>query len=264
VQPLLEVDELVVRYRRRRRTIAAVDGVSLVAWPGETVGVVGESGSGKSTLARAIVGLAPVASGRVTFGGADVTHLPFRRRRELYREAQLVFQDPYSSLNPARTIGQTLMEPLVALERQDPADARQRVAELLERVELSSDAMDRYPGEFSGGQRQRIAIVRALVLSPRLVILDEPVSALDLSVQAQILNLLRRLQSESSLSYLFISHDLDVVRHICDRVVVLYRGTVVEAGATADVTRAPAHSYTAALLEAAPLPDPRLQRARHA
>lgn len=264
MHPLLEVGELVVRYRRRRRTITAVGGVSLVAWSGETVGVVGESGSGKSTLARAIVGLAPVASGRVTFRGADVTYLPFGRRRELYRELQLVFQDPYSSLNPARTIGQTLTEPLVALERQDPRDARRRVRELLERVELSGDAMDRYPAEFSGGQRQRIAIVRALVLSPRLVILDEPVSALDLSVQAQILNLLRRLQSESNLSYLLISHDLDVVRHMCDRVVVLYRGKVVEAGTTADVIHSPADDYTAALLAAAPLPDPGLQRARHA
>lgn len=264
MQPLLEASELVVRYRSGRRVIAALDGVSLDVHAGETMGVVGESGSGKSTLARAILGLAPVASGRVRFLGQDVTHLRFRKRRELYRSVQLVFQDPYSSLNPSRTIGETLAEPLRAQGQRDRAAIRERVGELLERVELPAEAMERYPGDFSGGQRQRIAIVRALVLSPRLVICDEAVSALDLSVQAQILNLLRSLQSASGLSYLFISHDLDVVRHMCDRVVVLYRGSVVESGFTAEVTRAPAHPYTAALLDAAPLPNPRMQRSRRA
>ena len=264
MQPLLEASELVVRYRSGRRVIAALDGVSLDVRAGETVGVVGESGSGKSTLARAILGLAPVASGRVRFMGQDVTHLGFRKRRELYRSVQLVFQDPYSSLNPSRTIGETLAEPLRAQGQRDRAAIRERVAELLERVELPAEAMERYPGDFSGGQRQRIAIVRALVLSPRLVICDEAVSALDLSVQAQILNLLRSLQFTSGLSYLLISHDLDVVRHMCDRVVVLYRGRVVESGFTAEVTRAPAHRYTAALLDAAPLPNPRMQRNRRA
>jgi ABC-type glutathione transport system ATPase component len=262
--PLLELEDVVVRYRRGRRTLTAVDGVSLDVAPGETVGLVGESGSGKSSIARAALGLAPVASGTVRFAGADVTHLPFKRRRELYRQVQVVFQDPYGSLNPSRTIGQTLAEPLLAHGERDRRAVRERVDGMLARVGLPADAHDRYPGAFSGGQRQRIAIIRALMVQPQLVICDEAVSALDLSVQAQILNLLKHLQRERGLSYLFISHDIDVVRHMCDRIVVLNQGKVIESGPAARVSAMPAHPYTRALLDASPVPDPARQRRRHA
>jgi len=264
VQPLLSVEELSVQYRRRRSTLNALDGVSFDVLPGETVGLVGESGSGKSTAANAILGLAPVAGGAVYFDGEDVTHAGFKRRRELYRQLQVVFQDPYGSLNPSRTVGKILAEPLQSYGERDRGAVRARVRERLAQVHLPPEAADRYPREFSGGQRQRIAIARALMLSPRLVICDEAVSALDLSVQAQVLNLLRELQAASGLSYLFISHDLEVVRHMCDRVVVLYRGPVMETGPAREVADAPAHPYTHALHEAAPLPDPRAQRARRA
>jgi oligopeptide/dipeptide ABC transporter ATP-binding protein len=262
--PLLEVRGLSVRYRRRKATIRALDDVTLDVLSGESVGLVGESGSGKSTVARAVLGLAPIHAGSVRFAGEDVTDLRFKERRELYRHVQMVFQDPYSSLNPSRTIGRTLAEPLEAHGEDDRAAIRDRVREMLERVHLPPEAAERYPREFSGGQRQRVAIARALMLSPRLVICDEAVSALDLSVQAQILNLLQELQSSSGLSYLFISHDLEVVRHLCDRVIVLYRGQVMESGAVAHVSSTPAHPYTHALHEAAPLPNPRLQRQRRA
>ena len=262
---LLEVEALGVAYRgRRRERVRAVDGVSFAVARGEAVGLVGESGSGKSTIARAIMGLAPVAAGAVRFLGADITRLSFRERRGLYRHVQLVFQDPYGSLNPARTVGQALAEPVEALGRADRSATRARVLAMLERVQLPPEAADRYPHEFSGGQRQRICIGRALMLDPQLLICDEAVSALDLSVQAQILNLLRDLQAASDLSLLFISHDLDVVRHMCDRTVVLYRGRVMEVGDTSPVAAAPAHPYTQALLEAAPVPDPRRQRERRA
>jgi len=261
---LLEVRDISVAYRRGHRRIMGVDGVSLDVAAGETVGLVGESGSGKSTIARAILGLTRVERGAVRFAGEDVTHLGFRARRALYRRMQVVFQDPYGSLNPVRTVGQTLAEPLQAFGVRDRAAVRARVHAMLDRTGLPETAAERYPREFSGGQRQRIAIARALMLAPELVICDEAVSALDLSVQAQILNLLRELQATSGLSYLFISHDLDVVRHLCDRVVVLRHGRVVESGATADVTAAPADPYTRSLLDAAPLPDPRLQRQRRA
>jgi oligopeptide/dipeptide ABC transporter ATP-binding protein len=257
---LLEVRDLSVDYKRGRKTTHALRDVTLDVMPHETVGLVGESGSGKSTLARAILGLAPIRAGAVRFGGADITRLRYKQRRPLFRRLQVVFQDPYTSLNPARTIGRSLVEPLEAFGEGDRASARRRVRAMLEKVHLPADAVDGYPHEFSGGQRQRIAIARALMLSPQVVICDEAVSALDLSVQAQIINLLRELQAASGLSYLFISHDLEVVRQLCDRVVVLYRGRVMEAGKTADVSRAPAHPYTAALLEAAPLPDPAAQR----
>ncbi|HVV18583.1 MAG TPA: ABC transporter ATP-binding protein [Pseudonocardiaceae bacterium] len=263
-EPLLTVADLTVDYGRRRstRALRALDGVSLEVLPGEVVGLVGESGSGKSTIARAILGLAPVAAGRITFAGKDITHASFRERRILAADLQAVFQDPTSSLNPSRTIGNTLAEPLLAQHRRPRAEVRERVATMLDRIGLAADAADRYPGQFSGGQRQRISIARALMLSPKLVICDEVVSALDLSVQAQILNLLRDLQDDDGLSYLFISHDLQVVRHLCDRTVVLYRGRVVESGPSAVVSSRRAHPYTDALHLAAPVPDPRVQRAR--
>jgi oligopeptide/dipeptide ABC transporter ATP-binding protein len=260
--PLLEVRDLSVHYRTRRRTVEALDNVDLHMMPSETVGLVGESGSGKSTLARALLGLAPIRSGSVSFEGEDVTHLRFRDRRRVYRQMQIVFQDPYSSLNPSRTVGRTLAEPIEANGERDRPAARERVRSMLERVHLPPDAADRYPRDFSGGQRQRIAIARALILSPRLVILDEALSALDLSVQAQILNLLRELQVAFGLSYLFISHDLEVVRYFCDRVVVLYGGQVMESGPAEHVAERPAHPYTHALHQASPVPNPRIQRQR--
>ena len=262
--PLLEIRGLSVEYRRRRTVSVAVDDVSFDVSPGETVGVVGESGSGKTTLTRAVLGLTAIRSGEVLFGGQDVTSLGFAGRRRLYRQVQLVFQDPYSSLNPSRTVGRTLAEPLQAYGEKDAGLVRTRVREMLERVQLPDGTADRYPRELSGGQRQRVAIARALMLSPRLVILDEPLSALDLSAQAQILNLLRELQASAGLSYLFISHDLEVVRYLCERVVVMYQGRVMETGPADLVSGQSAHPYTHLLHQASPIPDPRSQRRRHA
>ena len=262
VQPLLEVRDLSVNFGRGKAAVRAVDSVSFDVGAAETVGLVGESGSGKSTVARAVLGLVPVRAGSVTFAGADVTHLGFRARRQFYRDVQIVFQDPYSPLNPARTIGRTLAEPLEAHGLYDQAGVAERVGSMLERVHLPADAATRYPRQFSGGQLQRIAVARALMLSPRLVICDEAVSALDLSVQAQVLNLLQELQAELAVSYLFISHDLDVVRYMCDRLVVLYQGQVMETGPAREVSDRPTHPYTYALQQAVPLPNPQLQRRR--
>ncbi len=261
---LLAIDQLTVDYggHRSRSSLRALESVSLHVASGETVGLVGESGSGKSTIARAVLGLAPVTSGTVTFAGLDISRASFRERRVLAADLQAVFQDPTSSLNPSRTVGAILAEPMIAQGIRDRARIRDRTTVMLEKTGLPPDAAARYPAQFSGGQRQRIGIARALMLAPKLVICDEVVSALDLSVQAQILNLLRDLQQDQGLSYLFISHDPDVVRHLCDRVVVLYRGRVMEAGPSQRVMYAPAHPYTDELLAAAPVPDPRSQRAR--
>ena len=262
--PLLEIEDLHVRFGNGRSLVRAVDGVSLAVAPGETVGLVGESGSGKSTIGRAVVGLAPIASGRIAFGvdGKDITHPTKAERRALSANIQMVFQDPFSSLNPARTIAQTLVEPLLVHSKADTAHQMERVREMLAKVELPTDAADRYPAQFSGGQRQRIAIARALMLSPQLVICDEPVSALDLSIQAQVLNLLADLRAELGTAYLFIAHDLAVVKHLSHRTVVLYKGRVMETGPAGVVNAEPLHPYTQALVEAAPVPDPREQRAR--
>src|SRR5579875_2994813 len=263
---LLEVSELSVRYwaRRHGHEVAAVDRVSLTVGQHETVGLVGESGSGKTTISRAVLGLTQPSGGTVRFEGEDITRASRARRRELSRHLQVVFQDPYGSLSPVRTIGQTLAEPLIAHRLASPRQARDQAAAMLARVGLPPDAMRRFPGEFSGGQRQRVAIARALMPSPRLVICDEPVSALDLSVQAQVLNLLRGLQREYQLSYLFIAHNLAVVRHMSHRIVVLYRGQVMEQGPAGAVYAAPGHPYTRALLQAEPRADPELQAARRA
>ena len=262
----LDVRDLTVEFRQGRRhpPFRAVDGVSLQIGTGETLGLVGESGSGKSTLGRAILGLAPVASGSVHFDGKDITAAGQRERRVLSSRMQVVFQDPYSSLNPTRTIGQTLAEPLLVHRRLDRAGTTAAVHAMLDRVGMPADTAERYPSQFSGGQRQRIAIARALMLSPDLVICDEPVSALDLSIQAQVMNLLGELQRELRLSYLFIAHDLAVVRHLSHRVMVLYRGQVMETGPAAHVYTHAAHPYTQALLAAAPVPDPQQQHARRA
>ncbi|WP_371493882.1 ABC transporter ATP-binding protein [Kitasatospora sp. NBC_00374] len=261
---ILELCDLSVEFRQGRRVppLRAVDGVSLAIGQGETVGLVGESGSGKSTIGRAVLGLTPVHSGRVLFDGADITHAGAGTRRALGSALQVVFQDPYSSLNPARTIGQTLAEPLLVHERLDRRQNAARIVAMLERVGMPADTAERYPGQFSGGQRQRIAIARALMLSPRLVICDEPVSALDLSIQAQVMNLLADLQREMALSYLFIAHDLPVVRHLSHRIVVLYRGQIMESGPAARVYAEPAHPYTRMLIAAVPEPDPTARRSR--
>jgi oligopeptide/dipeptide ABC transporter ATP-binding protein len=265
VERLLEVSDLTVVYRRGRRRppLRAVDGVSFSLGARETIGVVGESGSGKTTIGRAILGLAPIAGGSICFDGEDITRAPYKRRRALSAELQVVFQDPYSSLNPARTIAQTLAETLrVHSAKSSSAEITARVATMLDKVGLPADAARRYPAHFSGGQRQRIAIARALIAQPRLVICDEPTSALDLSVQAQVLNLLRELQDDLQLSYLFVSHDLAVVRHLSHKVIVLYHGRVMEQGNAAGVHDRPLHPYTQALLAAAPVPDPVEQRSR--
>jgi oligopeptide/dipeptide ABC transporter ATP-binding protein len=256
---LLQIRGLTVTYRRGRQSITALDSLDLDISAGETLSVVGESGSGKTTLGNAVLGLVPPTAGTIAFAGQDITTT---RPRSLTQDIQVVFQDPHGSLNPARTIGQTLEEPLLAHRTMNRAQRRAEVAGALERVGLAGDAASQYPAHFSGGQLQRIAIARALMLAPRLVVCDEAVSALDLSIQAQILNLLRRLQRELGLSYLFISHDLAVVRHVSDRVAVLYRGKLMETGPAAHVCHYPDHPYTQALLAAAPVPDPAEQRRR--
>lgn len=262
--PLLEVADLVVEYPGkgfRAKPFRALKGVSLDIRPGETVGLVGESGSGKTTLGRALLGLAPVTEGSVTYAGRDIGHLGRAERRELSSEIQVVFQDPYSSLNPAMTIEQILSEPLTA-RGTSAREAKARVRDLLDRVGLPDGARSRLPREFSGGQRQRIAIARALALDPKLIVCDEPVSALDLSTQARVLDLFIEIQERTGVAYLFITHDLAVVRHISHRVAVMYRGEIVENGDGDQVTSHPQHPYTQRLFMAAPLPDPDKQEQR--
>ena len=264
--PALEIRDLVVRYgrgRKARQSPPAIDGVSFDIAPGETVGLVGESGSGKSTIGKAVLGLQPPTSGTVRLHGQDITTMSLKQRKTLAADLRVVFQDPYSSLNPARTIGQTLVEPL-RLMGVGAADALQKARRGLESVGLPGDAVDRYPSQFSGGQRQRIAIARALVCDPKVLVLDEPVSALDLSTQAQVLNLLADLRDQHGLAFLFIAHDLGVVRFLAQRVVVLYRGQVMETGPVESVTQQPRHPYTVALTAAAPVPRPAEQAARRA
>ncbi|HEV7189030.1 MAG TPA: ABC transporter ATP-binding protein [Blastococcus sp.] len=262
--PVLDVRNIRVGFRRTRRAplFWALDDVSLTVHHGRTMGLVGESGSGKSTLARAVLGLAPVQSGTIELQGQDITHLDSRARRPLGRILQAVFQDPNSSLNPSYTVARSLAEPLRAQGIRAREEIAQRTSTMLEDVGLEPAAASRYPRQFSGGQRQRISIARALMTSPQVVICDESVSALDLSVQAQILNLLADLQAAHGLSYLFISHDMSVIRHICHDITVLYQGQVMEAGPTSFVAHQPAHPYTRALLAAAPVADPTVQRQR--
>ena len=262
--PLLDCKDVVVEYPMkgwRKPPFKALKGVSLDIRPGETVGLVGESGSGKTTLGRAVLGLAPVTGGEVLFDGVDIAHFGRPQRRALSKDIQVVFQDPYTSLNPSLTIEQILVEPLT-VQNVAKSEASKRVRELLDQVGLPSNAATRLPREFSGGQRQRIAIARALALRPRLIVCDEPVSALDLSTQARVLDLFRDIQDRTGVAYLFVSHDLAVVRHLSHRVAVMYRGEIVEWGDGDQVTSAPKHPYTQQLFLSAPIPDPVKQAAR--
>jgi oligopeptide/dipeptide ABC transporter ATP-binding protein len=274
VTPHLRLTGLSVHYpirkgvlRRQVGAVRAVEGVDLTVARGQTFGLVGESGCGKSTLARTALRLQDATAGRIEFaaGGEaleDITRLSQAALRPLRRHMQIVFQDPFSSLNPRLRVGTTLAENLCALEGLTGADARARVAAVLRSVGLPEEAAARYPHEFSGGQRQRIAIARALATEPGFVVLDEPVSALDVSIRAQILNLLVDMQRERGLTYLFVSHDLSVIRYICDQMAVMYLGRIVEQGEVETVFAAPAHPYTRLLLAAVPVPVPRARRSR--
>ena len=257
--PLLEVRNLVVRYGKKGP--AAVDDVSFTIARGETLGLVGESGSGKTTIGRAILGLQPVTSGQILFDGKDITRASVAERRALQGDLRAVFQDPFSSLNPRRPIGDAITEPL-RVARVPPAERQRRVKDVLHSVGLAAGSEARYPRQFSGGQRQRIAIARALVTDPRLVVCDEAVSALDLSTQAQVLNLLAELRAGAELGYLFIAHDMAVVEFLAQRVVVLNRGRIMEQGATTEVLGNPQHHYTRVLMAASPVPDPDEQARR--
>ena len=270
--PLVELDDLRVWFPIKKGVlldrhvgdVKAVDGVSLTIGRGETVGLVGESGCGKSTVGRAMLRLYEPTGGRVLFEGQDTTHMSDSQLRPLRRRMQMVFQDPFASLNPRHSVGRTIAEPLRVHGIAKGGEASARVREILEVVGLPPDAANRYPHEFSGGQRQRVGLARALSLNPSLVVCDEPVSALDVSIQAQIVNLLEHLQKEFGLTYLFIAHDLAVVRHISDRIAVMYLGKIVEVAPADDLYDNPLHPYTLTLLSAIPIPDPTVERNRRA
>ena len=265
---LLEVRDLKVHFPVGKSlfdagvVVKAVDGVSFDVRRGEVVGLVGESGSGKTSLGRAVLRLVEPTSGSVKFEGTEVTTLDGKALKDLRSEMQIIFQDPYASLNPRMSVGDILGEALLLHKIGTRRDRRQRVGELLEKVGLPAAAAARYPHEFSGGQRQRIGIARALAVNPKFIVADEPVSALDVSIQAQIINLLQDIRKEMGLSILFIGHDLSVIEFLCDRVVVLYLGHVMETARAADLYLNPRHPYTRALLDAAPVPDPNLRRDR--
>ncbi|MDR3516981.1 MAG: ATP-binding cassette domain-containing protein [Azospirillaceae bacterium] len=269
VAPLLSVRDFSVDFRlpkkflKPRLILKAVSGVSFDLMPGETLGVVGESGCGKSTLGRGILRLIPAAGGEVIWLGQPLTKISARDMRPLRAQMQIIFQDPLASLDPRMTIGDIIAEPL-SVHRKDlpPRERRAKVEAIMDRVGLHPEMINRYPHEFSGGQAQRIGIARAMILEPRLIICDEPVSALDVSIQSQIINLLKRLQREFGLSLIFISHDLSVVRHISQRVMVLYLGKVVELADRDTIYGSARHPYTKALISASPLPDPRAERAK--
>jgi len=267
---LLEVTDLVKHFPiksgilidREVGRVRAVDGVSFSIASGETLGLVGESGCGKSTVCRTLLQLIEPTSGSVRFEGREIAGISARRMRPLRREMQMVFQDPYASLNPRKRVGQIVGDPMQLHGLASGSELRERVQQLLERVGLSAEHFNRFPYEFSGGQRQRIGIARALALNPKLIVADEPVSALDVSIQAQIINLLEELQDEFGLTYLFVAHDLGVVRHVADRIAVMYLGKIVEIGPAEQVCSNPIHPYTLSLLSAIPIPDPRENRER--
>jgi peptide/nickel transport system ATP-binding protein len=268
--PLLEVEHLVKHFPikkgvlidREVATVKAVDDVSLTLHEGETLGLVGESGCGKSTLCRTLLQLLEPTSGSVKYHGRELVGLSRRNLREVRREIQMIFQDPYASLNPRKRVGQIIGDPIQLHGLASGGQLRREVQELMDRVGLQPEHYNRYPHEFSGGQRQRIGIARALALRPKLIIADEPVSALDVSIQAQIINLLEDLQDEFSLSYIFVAHDLGVVRHVSDRIAVMYLGKIVELSPAKLLYERPIHPYTVALLSAVPIPDPRANAER--
>jgi oligopeptide transport system ATP-binding protein len=269
-EPLLEVTDLVKHFPvkqgllidREVDRVRAVDGVSFFAERGKTLGLVGESGSGKTTLCRTVLQLIKPTSGSVRFEGREIAGLSRRAMRPLRRQMQMIFQDPYASLNPRKRVGQIVGDPLKRQRIASGGELRRRVQELLERVGLSPEHYDRFPHEFSGGQRQRIGIARALAPRPKLVVADEPVSALDVSIRAQIINLLDDLQDEFGLTYIFVAHDIGVVRHVSDRIAVMHEGKIVEQGSADQVCERPTDPYTKTLLAAVPIPDPRESRAR--
>lgn len=249
-------------FQRQVGAVKAVDGVSFDVYRGETLGLVGESGCGKSTTGRTILQLYKPTDGAVLFEGVDLASLGAGEMRRMRRELQMIFQDPYASLNPRMNVGRIVSEPLVVHNVGTEAERKERVAYLLEKVGLNPYYVNRYPHEFSGGQRQRIGIARALALDPSLIVCDEPISALDVSIQAQVVNLLEDLQAELGLTYIFIAHDLSMIRHICDRVAVMYMGRIMEMAETDELYDNPQHPYTRLLLSAVPIPDPEVERGR--
>lgn len=261
-EALLEVKEIKTHYTinkgflKKKQVVKAVDDISFTVYKGETFGLVGESGCGKSTMGRTILRLNEPTSGKIIFDGIDISQLSYRELRQARKRMQMVFQDPYASLNAKKTIRQILTEPLRVHGLYSPKERLDKVIEMLEIVGLSEYHLDRYPHEFSGGQRQRIGIARAIILRPELIVADEPVSALDVSIQSQVINLLLKLQQEFKLTYIFISHDLGVVRHITDRVGVMYLGKIVELANTEDLYENPSHPYTRSLLSAVPIKHP--------